>query len=624
MNREFASESGSRVKLGQVAEFNLGAMHVSPARRQVQVKGDIRTLEPRVMQVLVALAEARPNVVPRDELVDACWGGVAVGDDAINRCIVSLRRLARGFDPHPFAIETVPRVGYSLKELGVSDLPAETQRRSSSSRRHRAWQVAAIPIFFATAAAGLLMWKPWSSNVLSVAVAPATSNPVSQNLARDLTTKLGMVASVTGGDARLLDDVGRGRADLTFRVDSSGEKRPLAASLVLLNDRGEILWSNDFTQPEGGASDLEQQLAFSAGKVLECTLETRGAGVAQLDRQTVKIYLNGCASYADMNEGSLEPLENSFKLVAAKAPMFKPVWARLIMIIADEPGALNEGRPALEEAVRGATKADPDMPEILLARAALARPSAVAQRMNYIVTAYRKAPGNVNVLVAASRYLTRVGLVTWAVDTARRAVKLDPLSPATRETLIGGLGTAGRVREANQELNQADLLWPGALSLRNARYLLNLRFGDPKEAIRFRESGGWIPSGAPYQVTFLAARANPTPENVDRAVREARAYYEREPQSIFNYAQVLGEFGRSDELFPILLNWNHPDDNDFILDVIFRPALHNFRRDPRFMRVAQHLGLLEYWQKSGYWPDLCMEPDLPYNCKAEAAKLTAR
>jgi hypothetical protein len=33
--------------------------------------------------------------------------------------------------------------------------------------------------------------------------------------------------------------------------------------------------------------------------------------------------------------------------------------------------------------------------------------------------------------------------------------------------------------------------------------------------------------------------------------------------------------------------------------------------------------LLDYWRASGKWPDFCFEPDLPYDCKAEAAKLAA-
>lgn len=29
----------------------------------------------------------------------------------------------------------------------------------------------------------------------------------------------------------------------------------------------------------------------------------------------------------------------------------------------------------------------------------------------------------------------------------------------------------------------------------------------------------------------------------------------------------------------------------------------------------------DYWRKSGKWPDFCFRPDLPYDCKAEAARL---
>jgi hypothetical protein len=48
------------------------------------------------------------------------------------------------------------------------------------------------------------------------------------------------------------------------------------------------------------------------------------------------------------------------------------------------------------------------------------------------------------------------------------------------------------------------------------------------------------------------------------------------------------------------------------------------RQNPRFLHVAQHFGLLKYWQQSGKWPDFCFESDLPYDCKAETAKLIAQ
>src|SRR6185312_5098876 len=105
-----------RINLAETPDFDLGSLRVSPARRQVSMSGECRELEPKVAQVLIALASASPAVVSRDRLIEQCWDGRIVGDDALNRCIVALRHLAKDFSPEPFAIETVPRVGYSLIE----------------------------------------------------------------------------------------------------------------------------------------------------------------------------------------------------------------------------------------------------------------------------------------------------------------------------------------------------------------------------------------------------------------------------------------------------------------------------------------------------------------------------
>ena len=108
----------ARIDLSETGDFDLGGLRVSPAHREVQMNGERRELEPRVAQVLVALASARPGVVSRDRLIEQCWDGRIVGDDALNRCIVALRHLAKEFSPEPFTIETVPRVGYCLVEKG--------------------------------------------------------------------------------------------------------------------------------------------------------------------------------------------------------------------------------------------------------------------------------------------------------------------------------------------------------------------------------------------------------------------------------------------------------------------------------------------------------------------------
>jgi hypothetical protein len=47
-------------------------------------------------------------------------------------------------------------------------------------------------------------------------------------------------------------------------------------------------------------------------------------------------------------------------------------------------------------------------------------------------------------------------------------------------------------------------------------------------------------------------------------------------------------------------------------------------RDPRFMTAAARLGLVHYWAMSGQWPDFCSDPDLSYDCRAEAQRVSRR
>ncbi|MDE1938499.1 MAG: winged helix-turn-helix transcriptional regulator [Alphaproteobacteria bacterium] len=103
-----------QIVLAYETEFSLGGLRVCPSKRAVIAGGNRELLQPRIMQVLVALARRRGEVVSHDELIASCWDGYAVSDDAIHRCIARLRRLseARG----GFTLETVPRVGYQLTE----------------------------------------------------------------------------------------------------------------------------------------------------------------------------------------------------------------------------------------------------------------------------------------------------------------------------------------------------------------------------------------------------------------------------------------------------------------------------------------------------------------------------
>lgn len=104
-----------RIVLATEPDFRLGGLEVSPSKRQVAAGEVTENLQPRIMQVLVALAARRGQVVSHDELMARCWGGFAVSDDAIHRCIGRLRRIAETHGG--YRLETVPKIGYQLIEV---------------------------------------------------------------------------------------------------------------------------------------------------------------------------------------------------------------------------------------------------------------------------------------------------------------------------------------------------------------------------------------------------------------------------------------------------------------------------------------------------------------------------
>ena len=108
------------VRLAHEEPFDIGGLSVRPETREIVGAGGRReVLEPRVMQVLVSLWRAGGAVLSRDDLLRACWEGRIVGEDAINRVMSRLRRVALDHPEAGFRVETITKVGYRLVLDGV-------------------------------------------------------------------------------------------------------------------------------------------------------------------------------------------------------------------------------------------------------------------------------------------------------------------------------------------------------------------------------------------------------------------------------------------------------------------------------------------------------------------------
>ncbi|MFZ2099290.1 MAG: winged helix-turn-helix domain-containing protein [Oricola sp.] len=125
-----AISAASPIDLARTAPFTLGTATVRPSSCEISNTEQTVAVEPRVMQVLVILAQRQGETVTRDDLIATCWRGVIVGDDAIQRCIGRLRKAAASVGG--FEIQTLNRIGYRLHEIstarGNPDIPVVGDR----------------------------------------------------------------------------------------------------------------------------------------------------------------------------------------------------------------------------------------------------------------------------------------------------------------------------------------------------------------------------------------------------------------------------------------------------------------------------------------------------------------
>ena len=94
--------------------FTFGDWTVRPGQRVIERREERVSLEPKLMDVLVALACRTPDVVSTDELLTACWAGHFYGDNPVHKAIAQLRR-ALGDDARaPRYIATIRKRGYQV------------------------------------------------------------------------------------------------------------------------------------------------------------------------------------------------------------------------------------------------------------------------------------------------------------------------------------------------------------------------------------------------------------------------------------------------------------------------------------------------------------------------------
>ena len=92
----------------------IGDWRFEPALRTLTRGDEAITLEPKTADLLTLLVSKPGEVFTRDQLFDAVWQGVTVGEDTLARAIMKLRKALADDAKQARYIETIPKAGYRL------------------------------------------------------------------------------------------------------------------------------------------------------------------------------------------------------------------------------------------------------------------------------------------------------------------------------------------------------------------------------------------------------------------------------------------------------------------------------------------------------------------------------
>ncbi len=430
MNRLPRNLTASRpIDLGAEPDFSLGGLSVRPSLREVQSGDRCETVEPRVLQALVALVRAEGSVVSRDRLIEQCWGGRLVGDDAINSCIAKVRGLAALTVPAAFEIETIPRVGYRLHGRSRSQLQApvtHSEDGPAATRRGRKFlvTVSAAAALLALVTMLFIVVVPRSHNSLPAPKTPAVSPQISQpagditiavlpfaNLSGDpgqdffsdgVTEEInGALAHVTGlrviarssafqfknqnRDARAVARLIGATHVIEGSIRKDGARVRISVQLVRGSD-GVNLWSENYDRSMTDIFALQEAIASSIAQALSVPLGLQGNGQLVADRtsdiDSYEQYLRARALYRGRRiQEAITVLEPA----VARDPNYAPARSLLAMTYGLVPvylmdeyrfASIAAGRKAIHSAVdksiaeaRMALKLDPQQSEAYVALA---------------------------------------------------------------------------------------------------------------------------------------------------------------------------------------------------------------------------------------------------------------
>lgn len=393
---------------------------------------------------------------------------------------------------------------------------------------------------------------------------------------------------------------------------------------------GASLWSDKYDRGLDDIFAVQDEIAEAISEALNTTFFP--PQTATIDPAVYDLYLRAKNPTPDPDKMREDVL--TLTSVTQLAPSFADAWGMLItkrgLLSLNTPYA---ERPALRAAIDSdaarLAALDPQHPALSFVRFMKVDPFGAYLEQEKSLPA-EAASNNTNDLFGRAWFLCTVGRNREATIFSRRAADMDSLNSIAMGNKGQTLWRAGEYAEGRAVMEHAVAQWPEdhhtTAALIQACAVQSdweavTRLTDPTRLSKYplREHTGIL--------GWLAVMREPTPENrqrlLDAVARRSETTGHLEPLA----ATAAAEFGFVDETYELIDRSKFgpsggPRDilgiNAYRTHLIFPKAFPALRNDPRFVKLAARLGLVEYWLTTQHWPD-CAE-ETPYDFRAECEK----
>lgn len=575
------------------------------------------------MQVLVALAQEAGEVVSHDRLFGRCWEGRIVGDDSLHRVMAKLRKI--GEAQGAFTIQSIAKVGYRLSVAGVGDAPP----RVGPLNRIPAWLLAVAAGLVLVLGGLIAVSASWPTPPIRVAVedfaAPAGDSVAAAVAAR---VRDQIIATLT---ARQINVPSNARASRSANLVIGGvveETGGVARIRVHVDDPRSslVLWNRVFEGSSEANGPLAEQAAAKITDIVGGGVDVLRSGKGKVSGEALKSWMLGLDAW---RQGQVFETREFYRGFKEGAPKLAVAQARFALATNQAlgfvpPETAKTWRKEADQAVDRALALDPHEPVAYYARYLQLDGPDFTGREAVLNKAAEMAPADASLNVNHGIFLTQVGRPAEGMAYIRRGFALDPLSPPKSFGIAVNLAGVGQLDEARSALQRARRIWPGVAQQRDAEEFFAIDYANLDEARQmlaelsktFPEIAARMPIWNAYLDSLTChCRGAETSETLVAAARGDKIDADLAIAALTRLGDTNAAFAIAETRLPT----GRARGANFLFSAVAKPL----RQEPRFMDLAERLGLAAYWRSSGKWPEYCSQPGLPYDCKTEAARTGA-